>query len=446
MQNAKWKKGCIFIILLVFGASILPSIYADVSEKDNSWNRTLQMNHRTSDVSFEPALNSAIKQSPLQSLCFSNMIPIWKIGDNWIYILSIVFNLEDADYEISIDVSTHNLNFKVIDDRGDSYDLTINGDISGDFTFNVQGFPNIRGSLKNTAITGTGSIEQATLGIRELNLQIDGRLSLMGFLPIVIDIKLAILFNPSYHAISFPLDVGKEWYVNNSLVDILGDIDMPGISKLFPSIPDEIPINVSEYTTGGNKARCIGKESVDVTAGEYTAFNITYDGSTTVYFADAAGSFISLVPSFEDFNVFEWDFTFELASTTYVDPEAPLVPNTPTGPKKGNLNTEYTYSSFTTDPQGDRIYYLFDWDDSTDSGWLGPYTSSETCEATHSWRQKGSYSVTVKAKDDNGAESSWSDPFPISMPDSDICMHQYLGSLFQRFPHAFPLLRQFMGY
>ncbi|MCD6108537.1 MAG: hypothetical protein J7J89_03585, partial [Thermoplasmata archaeon] len=57
-----------------------------------------------------------------------------------------------------------------------------------------------------------------------------------------------------------------------------------------------------------------------------------------------------------------------------------------------------------------------DWGDGTNSGWLGPYNSGETVEASHSWSEKGEYSIKVKAKDINGLESEWSDPLVISMP------------------------------
>ena len=30
-----------------------------------------------------------------------------------------------------------------------------------------------------------------------------------------------------------------------------------------------------------------------------------------------------------------------------------------------------------TNPDGDNIFYLFDWGDDTNSGWIGPYKSGE---------------------------------------------------------------------
>jgi len=86
------------------------------------------------------------------------------------------------------------------------------------------------------------------------------------------------------------------------------------------------------------------------------------------------------------------------------------------GPSSGQTGNEYTYVCSSTDPNRDQIYYLFEWDDGTESDWLGPYISGEEVTASHSWNSRGSYEIKVKAKDVNGAESDWSDPLPISMP------------------------------
>ena len=86
------------------------------------------------------------------------------------------------------------------------------------------------------------------------------------------------------------------------------------------------------------------------------------------------------------------------------------------GPTTGKPRRSYTYTASTTDPNEDQIYYMFDWGDGTNSGWLGPYDSGSTVSATHKWRDKGNYEIRVKARDVLGAESEWSDPLPVAMP------------------------------
>ena len=120
----------------------------------------------------------------------------------------------------------------------------------------------------------------------------------------------------------------------------------------------------------------------------------------------------------------------------------PNKPTTPSGEASGKVNVSYTYGSSTTDSDGDQIYYLFDWGDGTDSGWVGAYDSGDVCQESHIWTTKGSYSIKVKAKDSSGAESVWSDPLPITMPYSyNKPTLQFLELLLQRFPDAFSILR-----
>jgi len=124
----------------------------------------------------------------------------------------------------------------------------------------------------------------------------------------------------------------------------------------------------------------------------------------------------------------------------------PNKPSTPSGQTNGKTRQDYSYTTSTTDPNGDQVYYLWDWGDGNNSGWLGPYNSGVSINTIHNWAVKGSYSIKVKAKDIHGNESVWSDPLPITMPYSYNPIQQFLNWLFQRFPHAFPILRHLMGY
>jgi hypothetical protein len=96
----------------------------------------------------------------------------------------------------------------------------------------------------------------------------------------------------------------------------------------------------------------------------------------------------------------------------------PATPQKPQGETSGKAGVEYTYSSTTTDPDNNQVYYQWNWGDEVTSAWLGPYTSGQMTETTHTWTKKGNYQITVKVKDIYGAESSWSDSLPITMPRS----------------------------
>ena len=86
----------------------------------------------------------------------------------------------------------------------------------------------------------------------------------------------------------------------------------------------------------------------------------------------------------------------------------PETPQRPEGPTDGIVDVEYAFSTNTTDPDGDQVYYQWSWGDGTSSKWLGPFDSGDTVSASHRWAEEETYEVTVKAKDCYGAESGWS--------------------------------------
>ena len=127
--------------------------------------------------------------------------------------------------------------------------------------------------------------------------------------------------------------------------------------------------------------------------------------------------------------------------------EPPEKPQKPTGPCSGKINILYTYNTTTIDIDNDEVYYKWDWGDGSQSTWLGPYDPGDEATADHTWTTKGDYGIKVKAKDTQDSESDWSDPLTITMPFSyDPPNLQLLKVLFERFPNAFPILRQIMGY
>jgi hypothetical protein len=69
----------------------------------------------------------------------------------------------------------------------------------------------------------------------------------------------------------------------------------------------------------------------------------------------------------------------------------------------------------TTDEDDDDLFYFFDWDDGTDSGWVGPFSSGALATAKHIWTTEGDYQIKVKAKDRSGHETAWSDPLSVNM-------------------------------
>lgn len=119
----------------------------------------------------------------------------------------------------------------------------------------------------------------------------------------------------------------------------------------------------------------------------------------------------------------------------------PETPAKPTGKTTGAPGNTYMYTTMTTDPDGDPVYYMWDWGDGNVSGWVGPFASGQKATAQKSWAVKGDYSIKVKARDTNGAESNWSDPLTVTMP-LNLPLFERPGNLFEQ---LFPRLYQFFG-
>jgi hypothetical protein len=87
------------------------------------------------------------------------------------------------------------------------------------------------------------------------------------------------------------------------------------------------------------------------------------------------------------------------------DPEIITVPNIPSGPVSGYINTAYSYQTVPVScPYGSAVQYQYDWGNSSYSTWL------DTAEAAHYWTEASSYPIRVRARSNNNNEliSEWS--------------------------------------
>ncbi len=88
---------------------------------------------------------------------------------------------------------------------------------------------------------------------------------------------------------------------------------------------------------------------------------------------------------------------------------APNKPATPTGPDMRGVGNIGTYTTKTTDPEGDSVSYQFNWGGSGDTSvWSSFVPSGDSVKMTHAWATAGTYSVTARARDNKGNVSDWS--------------------------------------
>ena len=132
----------------------------------------------------------------------------------------------------------------------------------------------------------------------------------------------------------------------------------------------------------------------------------------------------------KDSEKYQIDTVFFQKKTTEMvikDNNPPLTPNQPKGPSEGEVGIEYTYSSNTTDPDGDEIYFLFDWGDGTNSSWIRNIQFGYSINASHIWHEKGNFKVKVKAKDVYGLESNWSEPLYVEIAGPYLTFENIYG-------------------
>jgi hypothetical protein len=362
--------------------------------------------------------------------------PVWKTGDTWIYDLDVTFFLKEEDADINLDLSMNNLQC-VVNDDSNEYHLEMSSSVNGGFYIDLEGAPKFSGSLQNTNMHGNLVISKENLSFKDIEIQINGKIK-VNFIPITININLKATPHSPINIFQFPLELGNNWNSSETYIVLEGEIDLPGITKLIPDVPDEFIID-NEIFFQEKKIECLNYTNVSTRAGIYPVYNIMIANSTSVLFSPVVGNIVKIIPFGESPGDFDYQINFELISTTYTMPGAPNVPSRPDGPTNGKLNQEYEFFTEATDPEGDQIYYSFAWGDGTVSNWIGPFNSGERISANKSWVNKGSYTIFVKAKDIHGHQSHWSDPLSVRIPKikestESLLLDWFIEIVFNRFP------------
>ncbi len=124
-------------------------------------------------------------------------------------------------------------------------------------------------------------------------------------------------------------------------------------------------------------------------------------------------------------------------------------PETPTinGTLSVKAGTTYQYTFSASDPNGDDVYYFIYWGDWNYDSWIGPFPSGEEITINHTWIDKATYNLRVKAKDCYDFESDWA-TLEVTMPKNKPFNSNLnpLIWLFERFPHAFPILKYLLKF
>ena len=107
----------------------------------------------------------------------------------------------------------------------------------------------------------------------------------------------------------------------------------------------------------------------------------------------------------------------ETLTVTMTPDDPPGTPSTPQGDQtQGIVGYTYTFTTTATDPEGDRIKYGFDlYGDGTVDQWSELFDSGENADVDLIWKKVGTFIMKVKAQDEYGAPSDWSQTIQVSM-------------------------------
>jgi len=119
-------------------------------------------------------------------------------------------------------------------------------------------------------------------------------------------------------------------------------------------------------------------------------------------------------------------------------PTAPSI----TGPTEGKVDREYEFTFKATDPDRNPVSFYIEWGDGETTGWTMDYNTGEKAEYSHSWSEKGNYTIRAKAKDTFGLEGDWAE-FEIGIIKKDKATNNVLLRLIGQFPMLHRLMYLF---
>jgi hypothetical protein len=130
-------------------------------------------------------------------------------------------------------------------------------------------------------------------------------------------------------------------------------------------------------------------------------------------------------------------------SFTTAGNQPPFKPAVLDGPPTAGPGISLKFTTVAPDPEGDQVFYQWDWGDGNMSDWLGPYEFGQHTETTHQWAKNGSYDIKVKARDIYGKQSGWSSAYHISITPQIHIMNLKQGYVYFNF---FDIFNKAYGY
>ncbi|UCE38212.1 MAG: PQQ-binding-like beta-propeller repeat protein [Thermoplasmata archaeon] len=178
------------------------------------------------------------------------------------------------------------------------------------------------------------------------------------------------------------------------------------------------------FTTGANieeSSPAIGSDgTIYIGSCDKKMYAIYPNGSEKWSFM--TGKYVISSPSIDtDGTVYIGSWDGKLYALGKIPSQPPNPPLTPSGPTSGETSAPYSFSTSSTDPDGDQIKYGWDWDgDGTVDEWSSLVDSGTEDNRSHSWPTPDIYNIKVKAMDEFGEESDWSDVLIVTITSEEL--------------------------
>jgi hypothetical protein len=130
-------------------------------------------------------------------------------------------------------------------------------------------------------------------------------------------------------------------------------------------------------------------------------------------------------------------FVDDVIVTRVVPGEQPSKPYTPIGKTKGKIGETYPYKTKSFDYDGNCIKYGWDWNgDLHVDEWTAFYNSGIETVINHTWEKSGLFNIRVKARNNKGFDSYWSDFHPFIVDKKNLFILRFLsyrvGNVFEK--------------
>jgi hypothetical protein len=174
--------------------------------------------------------------------------------------------------------------------------------------------------------------------------------------------------------------------------------------------------------------------------GVETEWNGPYESGEVITMShkwDYGGTFYIRAKSRDRWGESPWSDPFPVEITENLPPNPPTV----SGPLTGKPNTEYDFTLNSVDPNGDDVRFIVDWGDG-DSETTSFTTSGSDLIVSHSWSEKGTYTIRVYAEDVHGATSGETTGQMV-IKKSKAINNPFLN-LLESHPNIFPILQKLL--